>query len=531
MDVELTRLASEPISADAPQGISARYEPEYQEIQTEIAKLQSVSAEKGSNAVNWGRVQTLSQEILGKKSKDMLVASYLCMALFERQGLAGLQTGLTIFHELMTNFWDTLFPELKRIKGRVAAIQWLSETAAKQVVTKNYSSSDHEILEQTRQKVEKIHGLLNDLLQEEKKVEEGCLAELNRELKNKLRSLSAPPPAQTSVETASPSTPSAATTPTPSKIESEADAQRALRDTKTTILKAAGFLRTQNPENPLPYRLARSMLWDTVEAPPPNTDGRTQIPGIAPHLKESRQQLLQSADPEMILNQTEIAFVTTPFWLDLQRQVDEALTELGEPYRAVQTVIREELGTLLRRCPDLMNLAFQDEMAFADPETNDWIRKVVLDAQAGAADPAFSGQAASSQSELDGVFNEARQLARQKKMKEAIALFQKKLATLPHRRDRFIWNLHLAKICMLGQHHELALAQLESLDREIDLFSLEEWEPQLCQDVITHLIRCYQQVIKSTRQTTPENAERISRLTARLCRLNPLSALAVNGKK
>ena len=123
MDEALTQLGTEPVSADTPAGVSVRYEPEFEQLQVEIAKLESVNAVP----VNWGEVVDVGTRLLSQKSKDLLVACYVCHGLYDRNGYAGLANGLTILSGMINTYWDTLFPELKRQRARVAAMEWLVE--------------------------------------------------------------------------------------------------------------------------------------------------------------------------------------------------------------------------------------------------------------------------------------------------------------------------------------------------------------------------------------------------------------------
>ena len=343
-------LGSQPISPENPQGTTARYEPEYEELQEEVRKLQSLSG----GSVKWSLVAELAVVILGTKSKDLQIAAYLCVALLHEQALKGLAAGLLTCKDLLDNYWETMFPELKRLKGRVAAIEWLSENAAKKLGILQFGSNDKQQLEQIQETIKQI----SSLLQEKIPGQNSFLSELNRKVKEIIADLSSQ--AVTEKPKQTPTAQPTATSQAPAKISSEADARKALREAQGIILKTATYLRKADPKNPLPYRFSRSMLWDSVQTPPPNTDGRTQMPAIPAYTMDVQKQLLEKGEPEAIVAQSESTFTSSPFLLDLQRHLDEALSNLGTPYKEVQTVIREELGVFLRRVPQLLDIQFQD---------------------------------------------------------------------------------------------------------------------------------------------------------------------------
>ena len=120
---ELAKLGVEPIPGDSPTGEDIQFDEDYEALRQEISKLDSVTGE----SVSWSDVYEKATDILSKKSKHLQVAVFLCMALFEREGYSGLASGLTICNDLLANVWDTMFPPVKRKRGRIEAFVWLAE--------------------------------------------------------------------------------------------------------------------------------------------------------------------------------------------------------------------------------------------------------------------------------------------------------------------------------------------------------------------------------------------------------------------
>ena len=75
----LNTLGIDPIPGASPAGLSARYEPDFEKLSAQIAKLESPD---GRSSIKWNEVVDFSTAILSAKSKDLLVASYLSMGLF-----------------------------------------------------------------------------------------------------------------------------------------------------------------------------------------------------------------------------------------------------------------------------------------------------------------------------------------------------------------------------------------------------------------------------------------------------------------
>jgi len=143
--MEIQNLGSTPISDKSPAGSDVRYEPSFEALSGEIAKLGSPTAITG---IDWDNVVDLSVQILEKESKHLQVASYLNYGLIKTQGLEGLSQGIHVLKELLENYWDTMFPPKKRMKGRMGIIDWWSEK-----VTDFVSESDPVIWEQDKREV------------------------------------------------------------------------------------------------------------------------------------------------------------------------------------------------------------------------------------------------------------------------------------------------------------------------------------------------------------------------------------------
>src|SRR4051812_40749893 len=117
-----------PIAPDAPAGRSAKYEPPYEALQKEVAKLESASA-GSAGAVNWDQVVEHGGQVLQSLSQDLLAASFVSYGLSATWGYAGLAVGIEVLPELLDRYWASLFPELTRLRGRANALAWLVDRA------------------------------------------------------------------------------------------------------------------------------------------------------------------------------------------------------------------------------------------------------------------------------------------------------------------------------------------------------------------------------------------------------------------
>jgi type VI secretion system protein VasJ len=525
VSASLLELGTRPIEPDAPSGRYGRDEPEFVALQAEIRKLELPD----QPTPDWDLVLRGCSALLAGTSKDLLVVVYLGQALLETQGLAGLATGLTVLRDVLANFWDTLYPEAKRMRGRVAAIEWLAERASKRLARPLVVSPDPASIAQCLERVDEIGAFLAE------RVESGrtLLVDLRRALEEAQAGAAEPeaagPAAAAASAPATASAPEAAAGP--STIASTEDFDRALAEARRLLSLAGDYLRATAPRDPLAYRLPRLAAWLGVRQLPPHVDGKSQVPPIQPPtLAEKLEQMLAAGQWPGVLQETEDRLATAVLWLDLQRYAVTALERLGPDYATAADAVCEELAALLRRVPGLAELRFANDVPLANAETRAWIAERVLK-QDGAAGPPAVRSAAAAEPATDEAFEKTRAeawaLARQKQLAEAIALLEQGAQRACRLGERVRWKLETARLCLDQGRGATALAQLEALDDELRRSTIEQWNPALCVEVIRELIQCRQRVL-ATAHASPEESERTRALMSRLARLDLVAALALN---
>jgi len=108
-----------PIAGENPSGIDLRYDTKlliYDKIRE--ARRQDDGLAQGDwqserKTANYPAVIKLAQDTLATISKDLQLAAWLTEALLATQQYAGLCQGLTLCHDLLTNFWETVYPVIE----------------------------------------------------------------------------------------------------------------------------------------------------------------------------------------------------------------------------------------------------------------------------------------------------------------------------------------------------------------------------------------------------------------------------------
>ena len=525
MSTDLIKQVSEPISADNPAGVQLEDDTDYDKINTEIQKIGSIHG----GTVDWSEVVRAGTVILTQKSKDLAVANWLAMGLFYKQGYSGLSIGLEICINFLEKFWETMYPPLKRIRGRAAPLAWFATRMTPLITEKVPGNNEAEAVQSSARNIERLVQLIDEKFGDNSPTrgDSPNLLDLRKDLqahaiKFKVEETVAKPEVAEKPPEEHPTVaPSATTTAPTAEFTSVASANQ-------FILRVSTYLRETKPDDPVPYKIARVIRWYPITKLPPATNSKTEIPGILPQLLQGFQNLLNSGEWDKLLKQSEGNFGNSPFWFDLQRFIDRAMTELGSSYESARQVIREELASLVRRLPGILDLQFKNGIAFADGQTKMWIETEVMPSVASAPTETkvATGKAGDTLKEsINEVVAESRKIAAGGKLNDAISLLKEHLATSALRREQFLWKLNMAKLCLEAGNVKLALPQLESLDEEVSQFSLEQWEPELALEVIRTLYQCRRKLIQDIKQSSVEVTTIVNDLYARLCRLDALSAL------
>jgi len=231
---------------------------------------------------------------------------------------------------------------------------------------------------------------------------------------------------------------------------------------------------------------------DVAGDPPADGEGRTQLLPPTPERQAGLRRLHGAADWPALLENAESAFRERPLWLDAQRYAVEAARSLGGAHARLADALVDELRALLGRATGLPGLVFQDGTPLADPDTREWIAGEVRGAPGPSGAAAAPAATAAGDGALEAAREQARTLARERKLAEAIALLERAASEEGTPRGRFLARLELAGLCAESGSERLALPLFEELDEELARHGLERWDPPLAARVLRGLYRCHQ---------------------------------------
>ncbi len=508
--MNLESLGKEPISQDQPTGSDVRFEPLFEELQTEVGKVSSLS---GPGSVDWGKVVKLSSEILAEKSKDLLAASYLAVALTYQRQVEGFAIGLKIYQDLLETFWERLYPT--KMKGRAGAVEWWiekSQVALSQMKQRALPEDQIQIL---NERLEKIEEFVSQHLEEPPSF---------RPIQDQLETLTPPPPEKP--KEAPPPPPQEKTVrpepEVPAAITSGQDAQKALNQGFQRIREAVTFLHQENLSNPQPYRWSRILLWSNVESLPPATNGQTRIMPPPAQVKNILSELKHKGDYENLIRSAEARLPQFIFWIDLNRYVSEGLAHLGETFQKAKEVVDQETAFLLHRLPGLESLSFSDGTPFADPDTRQWMKEIAFRGGSEEVSPTSATLAPPQEkNSIEKEVEEAQTLIKKGRLLEAIQGLQQKLQHSSSQRERLLWRLALSQLLVKNKQAKVALPHLDQIFKEVDFYKLEEYDPELA-------IQCLKAVwMGFSAQPDQPSKEKASEALQRIAKLDLTEAIRI----
>ena len=487
--MEIYSLGKDPIQADQPAGSDVRYEPEYEELQAEIDKLSVPSASGGTD---WKKVSDLAGAILAKKSKHLLVASYLAVSQVHMRQIEGLADGLTVIHDLIATYWEGMFPPKKRMRGRLGAIEWWvekTETALTGLKPQPVAAGKLEAIQKT---LSQIDALLNEYLPEPP-----LLRPIQRALEiipsvSETKPETEPIPVREQARPEPPPAPQPETKPEVPKVVPAAavpetlvtvqDAQKVISSGMQKVRQAATFLLENDLMNAMAYRYRRVAAWSMVSALPPESNGKTQIPPPAPQILQSLLDFKESGNWNALVLTAEQRLSQFIFWFDLNRLVAEALGNLGDGYENALDVVRQETAFFIHRLPGLVGMTFSDGTPFADPETSQWLKGIAPGAgsttDAAGTTPAAL-KSADETARMAHTLAEAQALAKKKKLLEAVQLLQPELKKCVSHQEALMWRLALCRMLIGSKRTDMALPHLDLILKDIESYQLETWDPRL----------------------------------------------------
>lgn len=467
-----------------PQGEDIRYEPEFEQVEGEIAKLTSMHKDQKTD---WKLVESLSNQLVTSRSKDIRLVCWHLVAVRKNQGLVTLPFIFTILTRFLQTYWTQCYPG--KIKIKLAAISWLHTQLDADFIP-FAEQADDDALQSMIASLDEADALYGELLGDDAP----HLAPKRQQISDvrRRKSMDKPavsqPVAELGSTLVSASTPSLTQSAPPSlatltSMGNDADVQRMIRGVQDqTRLLIQQFLG-KDIADPRAYLLVRSCAWLQIAAMPvADANGLTRLKPLTANKLQDYQQRRQAKEYSQLLPELEISITKAPFWLDGHFWSAEALDALGFPFLAAQ--VKTILQAFLQKYPNLLQYSFDDGSPFASEETKQWLDSTPVSASVDI--PATIPNLSMEEQPWTIALKNAEEAVRQSTtaLKSQMQLLQNSASTAPSRREQCMWLLGLVSLCQQQQRHDIALAVLEQLADMVDRYQLAEWEPALATQIL-----------------------------------------------
>lgn len=468
---QVALLGKEPISEAAPAGEDVRYEPSFESLQEEIDKLSSPTAR---DAFSWETVDRLATGILKENAKDLLVASYLCVALVNLKGWPGLDVATAVYSDLLETFWASLFPPMRRMGGRLSAVQWWMEKTDEALSGEMKGTADSTVLDRIRGNLAKIDRFLGEHTEFDL-----ALGPLVAKVDRVAPAEEAPKAAEAAPAERKPAVEAVLST---EEVALDAgNLMRSMAPLFKTLKQASRMVREEKMQNPQSYRWLRFALWEPIKDLPPATGGMTKIPPPQRQVTEHLETLKGEEAWEELVSRSESQLYNPQhtFLLTLNYYSAEALSRLGKRYGQAHEMVCRETQLLLQRLPGIEALRFSDGTPFASDDTLAWVGGLqgYLEGQGEAGDePAADG--AQDGTSVADVIQGARVLAREDgKLHEAVDGLHRNIRESGSGKDALAFRLGLIRLLAEHRQEKMAAAHLERACADITRFGLRDWDP------------------------------------------------------
>ena len=521
--MELLELGKQPISEQEPAGKDVRFEPDMEALSAEIDKLSSPTA---SGSIDWGKVAELARKILGEESKDLLVSCYLCLALFETEKLRGLGAGIHVIRDLLENFWETLFPPKKRMRGRKNAIEWWVEKSLAVLQADEPEQLPPEEIDAMCQDLHAIDEFISENIPDAPMLKRFQDAISSMKMKAAESEPMQPEtatqesPESEPVSRETPKSVAAPATALSGSIQTEEDAHRFLHTELGKLREVATYFMTHNLFHPLIYRINRIAAWMPVEGLPPSTENKTRIPPPPQLVTNALRTLYEGGDWQNLLKTAESRFGEFLFWLDLNRYVAESLDKLG--HSELQDLVSQETSHYVRRLKGIENLSFSDGTPFADTDTKGWIKQFTAESASDMAlgfSSGADGAGDSIQAKIAETVANAKALIKEKKTGDAVQQLHQPLRDAFSGKEKLLWRIALMQLLISAKKAHIALPHLNEIFQEVESHRLEQWDPDLA---LQALIGAYTGYIA---QKEDKHKEKAAEILNRIAGLSPAHAL------
>ena len=489
----------EPISEKYPYGIDYRYDDEYLETEVEIEKSFNVTSE---SETRWDYVASRCEKILQENTKDLKIASYWLYSQWKLKSGREFLDSFKTYARFIENYQKNLYPKAGRRKVKI--VEW-TERVFEEPLLKSVEAFSEDMLEDLLETLERLQKVLPATLEteqtffkeigqksrgileaarrrrEEEKRREELLKEEERRRIESEKALSEAEKLRRKEEEKilSKFAPSSAAAATPAASDpaqncpslSEEDRAEALGNIKEICKK----LFEESPVEFLPFRLLFGPAETLLESAISGTDIDDLIPS-EDICSAARQLLEPGATGIDQLKALEEQILLRPAWLEGYYIASTVLYRLERADEASK--IESMLLYFMHRNKEIFDFRTEGR-ALVEGKMLSWAKTKLL---------SICDEGKSS-AEYKRVYQEVLAVMKEQSRQNAFELLEEHYKKASGEEERFRWMLLFVEFALEIGDKQLALSLLLELERLIEEYKVDRWQPELAITVYETLLK------------------------------------------
>lgn len=493
-------LINNPNSDQSPCGVDAKYDDAYLLMESEIDKINSVA--EGAQP-NWQYVSDECKSLLELRTKDIKLLSWWAYAQYKLNGLTGFTQAIQTINQLLTTFGKELFPKSNRAKW--GALSWFETVMNLQLVQDRQVIVPIDTAEELLTLLHSFQTLAKEVCETQDRLfSEACrLLEAKVSEKKQRDAAEKPKILSVAVNTTDNNTSSG-------EITNDADAIKILNQLKKHAEQLTHYWRERQIDDGRALRMTRMISWLEIDSIPLVQHGNTMINPPSLERIEQIDELISEGKNDAALQMIENVIFRSPFWLSGHYKAFEIYESVQKKKAAAE--IKNMLISFINSNEGITELKFRDGTPFVPSQMKEWLNEHT---RGGAGTE--EGDIAVGALAIIG--EQCYELVNKKNSKEAMEMLQRSFRDAGSQEEKFRWRLLHAQVALAAGKPLMALALIEELEREIEHFSLEEWQPELVAEV-------YRFYLNSFNRTQIER-EKYDIAFQRLCRVDMASAIDI----
>ena len=504
----MSELILKEFEENTPCGSDYKHKDEFLLIEQEIDKNYSVNQDE----TNWNLVYKESISLLNKHTKDLKVLSWWFNASWKLNSFEKFNESLSIYIKMIEKYKSDLYPKSQKAKKNT--ILWLEASLSKDILKtkKNDILNPKDLLKD----FESLQKLFIDMF------DENCIyfGKIIRHIKKFDEELDVSPTPSKNIEIKK-----------AEKIEIKKEEKASFNNDKPLNIKDISnkdeankilflfkkhasmlneYYRSENSYDLRAIKITRLLSWL-------NTDGLPQSNKNITFINPPSALNINKIDDLISENKNDDAFVLiqqslekSPFWIDGHYKAYELLISQKKDKLALE--IKNYVSAFVNTNNGVSDLLFKDESAFASEETKNFLN-ISSEEKSTSINKISVVSKKTENVEIQNNINK-------QNIKDAMEELQKDYDLSSSMQDKFKIRLEQSKLAISNKEFTMALILLDELEKYIEKYNLDEWQPELSSEV-------YALILKNFFKECINN-NRLKNAFEKLCKINISQALNLN---